>query len=120
MAYILVTFFILLNKIEMISKEEVQYKFPIVQIWFDGKYQFNLDNDIELNNIRILALERDCTDKVEFVFKPENKDSIVLSLTDNGDLSNWPLGMYDGIMIQLAGIFRYRKSKDKTELKIVQ
>jgi len=104
----------------MITKEEVQCKFPKVEFWFDGKFQFNLDNDLELNNIRILALERDCTDKVQFVFRPEFEDSIILYLNDNGDLSDWPRGMYDAMLIQFASIFRYRKSKDKTELKLVQ
>jgi len=102
----------------MITKKEVQYTFPDVAFWFDDKPQFIIDNDLELNNIRTLALQRDCIDKVKFIFE---KDSIihVITIDENGDLSDWPRGMYDATMIQLSGMFGYRRTKDKSKLKIV-
>ena len=102
----------------MITKEEVKYKFPKVDFWFDGKFQFTIDNEPELNNIRIVALQKDCCDKCQFVFNT-NPNSIILALNNNGELSEWPVGMYDALLIQFGSIFRYRKSKDKSDLKVV-
>jgi len=102
----------------MITKEEVRYTFPKVDFWFDGKFQFAIDNEYELNNIRIIALQKDYCDKCQFVFNT-NPDSIIIELDNNGELSKWPRGMYDTLQVQLAEIFRYRKSKDKSELKVI-
>lgn len=41
----------------MITKEEIKYTNPEVEFYIDNIFQFNIDNEVELNNVRIKSFK---------------------------------------------------------------
>lgn len=95
-----------------ISKEEVVYVPPKVEFYIDNKFQWWIDNEQELNNIRLKAMFEGWTHLVSFQWNGE-----IITMSENGDLSNWPLGMYDSISAQLVDMIHIKRGNLK-ELKL--
>lgn len=99
----------------MISKDEVSYQQPEIAFYYDGEYQFNIDNEVEMTNIRILAADRNCWDKIEFRWKDH-----IIKMTEKYDLTKWPLGMYDSMFRQFRELIDYKLNKHQGEPKLVR
>ena len=85
------------------------WKQALVDIYYNNEYYGTINNECEFNLFRIKLVENKCTDLYHAVYK-ENK----ITFNQYGDLSEWPLGMYDETMTHYVTLFKLRKQlKDK-------
>lgn len=78
----------------------------VVSVFYDNVYLYNISNESQLNNIRIWATYHKLTPLVRFVF---NGDDIFI--TEKGDLTHWPLEMFDTTIQQLATLIRIKRGE---------
>lgn len=90
----------------MITKCDVKFNHPKVELYVNDEYQFDIDTDVELNNVRLWVV-RDKVRNVYFLFK----DKKITVNPDNGDLSEWPYGFFDQELIQFNMLFKLRKNE---------
>lgn len=64
-----------------------------VEVFVMGKFEYVINTDVQLTNIRLWAVTNDMTEHVVFVF---NGTEILMN--KRGDLSSWPVGMFDQIL----------------------
>jgi len=68
-----------------------QYRVPIVYVYnSDDECIGNFNNDHECNKFVIKMLENNVTDKYYFMWQ-----GVKITVNHLGELSSWPLGMYD-------------------------
>lgn len=94
----------------MITKKEIRYKFPKVKFYLDGKYKFTVDNEVELNNIRVAALYEGWTNRISFTWhNPTTNTDEPITINERGDLSRWSDGLYNQPTKQLLMILRHSR-----------
>jgi hypothetical protein len=93
----------------MITKEQIKYTPEKIALYIDGEYQFDIDNEIELNNVRIAACYGGWADRV--MLKWQERE---IGITDKADLTEWPNGMYDQQLKQFAEIVKWKRKKSTT------
>lgn len=90
----------------MITKQDIQYTYPQLQFFRNGTFQFTIDNEIELHNVRLLAAKGGWWNEVEFRWNDH-----VIYMTETFDLDKWPKGMYDGEVRQFAQLIRMKRGQ---------
>lgn len=94
----------------MITKEDIKYTHEKVKFYVDDTYQFTIDNDIELNNVRLWVILNKI--KGSYIIW---RDKYKLTISENGTLSQWPGGFYDQQMPQLTQIMMLQSGKKYTK-----
>jgi len=70
-----------------------------VTVWYNGILQYYITNETEMNNIRLWALLNKQSKNVIFIWQ-----GIEIGLTENGDLTIWPLGLFDNNLKAFANL----------------
>ena len=92
------------------TKEEITPVQRTVEVYLDGVFQYNIDNQAQLNNIRVWAVATKNTDRVTIEYLQPNGSYKQITVTEDGDLSEWPAGMLDEAHQALITLFKLRKN----------
>jgi predicted ATPase len=90
----------------MFTKSDIKFVYPTVQYFLDGVYQFDIDNEIEMNNIRLWVVQNAHHERIHFKFNEH-----IIKIDHRGGLSAYPKGMYDQDTRQMAQLVRLNRSK---------
>ena len=74
-----------------------------VEVFVMGKFEYVINTDVQLTNIRLWAIANDMTEHVVFVFG-ENK----IKLNPDGTITDWPTGFFDQESVGLSKIFGFK------------
>ena len=90
-------------KIENITYKK--HKFEIVE-WFknDGTILGKIENEHEFNNLRIELVKNNLTQECYFMWNGQK-----ITLDEDGNMSNFPRGLYDHVQVALMELFSLRK-----------
>lgn len=72
----------------------------------DGTYLGEIRNEYEFNKLRIELVKNDLTQDCYFMWKDKK-----ITLSKDGDMSSFPIGLYDIVQRDLAELIRVRKNK---------
>ena len=90
--------------------EDIKYKKHIFETvdWFktDGTFLGKIENEHDFNNLRIELVKNNLTQECYFMW---NDHKIILS--EEGDMSSFPRGLYDHVQIALLELFKLRKKQ---------
>jgi len=100
--------------IKVITEQESQWEFPLVQFIFDGVFQYDVKNLTQLDNIALWALENYVTDKVLFRYATGATVKEV-SLGTTGDYPHQ--NAWDICQKQMAKRVRLRRREHETDQK---
>jgi hypothetical protein len=88
--------------------EDINYKKHIFETvdWFknDGTFLGKIDNEHDFNNLRIELVKNNLTQECYFMWNDKK-----ITLSEEGDMSSFPRGLYDHVQMALAELFRLRK-----------
>jgi hypothetical protein len=88
--------------------EDINYKKHIFETvdWFknDGTFLGKIDNEHDFNNLRIELVKNNLTQECYFMWNDKK-----ITLSEEGDMSSFPIGLYDHVQMALAELFRLRK-----------
>jgi len=92
--------------------EDVTYKkhkFEIVD-WFknDGTLLGKIENEHDFNNLRIELVKHDLTQECYFMWNYKK-----ITLSEDGDMSSFPRGLYDHVNHAMAELFRLTRTKNE-------
>lgn len=77
-----------------------------VAVYFDHEYQYSITNEIQLNNLRLWAIYTKQTQLIRFVWNGGD-----IFITEAGDLTDWPIGMFDGCSHQLVNMIHLKRGE---------
>lgn len=78
-----------------------RYRTPTVYLYkLNGELVGTIDNEHECNKVRIQMLKKKVTDKYYFMW-----EDIKLTVDTEGNLSSFPLGLYDQVQRDMAEMF---------------
>jgi hypothetical protein len=86
--------------------EEITPNTREVAVFYNNEFQYFVTNEGQLNNIRLWAMYNKLTQSVRFVFNGAD-----IFITEKGDLTDWPLWMFDGCSHQLANMVRLKRGE---------
>lgn len=89
--------------------EDIKYKKHIFEVveWFknDGTFLGVVENEHNFNNLRIELVKHNLTQECYFMW-----DGKKITLSEEGDMSSFPRGLYDHVQRALAELFKLRKN----------
>jgi predicted ATPase len=91
----------------IITKEEICYTQSATEFWFDGEYQYLLENEHEMNAVRLWAFENEVEDMVEFKWNGHT-----IKINQSGDLTSFPVGWYDQVEQDLIKLVKIKRSRN--------
>ena len=75
-----------------------------ISVFLKGEFQYNIENIIQLNNLKLWAVKNKKTNDLTFHYKHYK-----LTVNKNGNLSNWPVGFLSGEMDSIILLIKLRK-----------
>lgn len=78
-----------------------------IDVFVLGEFQYQINTEIEMNNIRLWAVVNNMTEHVVFIWK-----DCEITINQGGDLSAWPLGMLDQTAKTLIKLIKRRRGED--------
>jgi hypothetical protein len=88
--------------------EDIKYKKHIFEVvdWFknDGTFLGKIENEHDFNNLRIELVKNNLTQECYFIWNGQK-----ITLSEEGDMSSFPRGLYDHVQMALSELFKLRK-----------
>jgi len=101
-------------KNNMINIEVERYETPKVKIFrTNGDYYDILNNEHEFNKFRNELLRQDATHEFYFMW-----EDIKILIKEDGNMTDFPIGLYDQVRIELCETFNIIKQKKLLKNKI--
>lgn len=89
-----------------ITKADVAHIPSKIEFFIGGEYQFDVDSEIEINNIRIAAAKGGWWNEVEFRFNDHR-----IFMTESYALTSYPKGFMDTEQRQIAELIRLNREQ---------
>jgi len=84
---------------------------PVTQLYSpDGKLQGDIINEYQLNDVRLQIAKLDLSGYY-VIWKKSELEEIKIEITNEGEISNFPVGLWDNTQRQLAELFKIRRMK---------
>ena len=84
-----------------------RYETPKVGMFkSNGEFVGVINNEHEFNKVRIQILRENVTDEYYFMW-----NDIKITITEQGDMSRFPFGLYDQVQRDMSEIFRINKGR---------
>jgi hypothetical protein len=99
---------------KFVNKKDITLDTRYVKVFFNGDYQYTIQDEHQMNNIRLWAIKNGVTGSVTFGWEGH-----VLTLAENGDLSDWPVGMFDSAALALIQMVKWRKG-DIVDIQLIK
>jgi hypothetical protein len=81
---------------------EIKY----IYVYYKGEFQYIINTEIQINNLRIWAFENNETENITFVW-----EGLQIDINNNGDLTKYPKGFLDTEQKQMAKMVRLRRER---------
>lgn len=89
--------------------EDIKFKKHVFEVveWFknDGTFLGIIENEHNFNNLRIELVKHNLTQECYFMWKDKK-----INLDKDGNMSEFPRGLYDHVQVAIAELFKLRKN----------